>query len=316
MNKGWLVNDCLTCIPETKTFWHDLLENINGLQDKTFGYTPFNKLARKIEWELFIHKKPDYIIRNATFFRPIKTKVPQICLLQDYYDEEKFLKEQLPVINSCHTTVINSYYIYDKVKKYLDGQNLEIIPMGVDFDFFNPNLKIEQDTEVLPDSILFTGAATNWPKGFDLLMEIVENTDYNFTFVMKDDFKINHPRIKVFNKINQTKLKSIMKKCRMAICTSRMETFHLAGVEACAMNLPVAATEVGIYTHLEDGGWGLKFNKDNVYEKISYIFNHTDEFSPRKTLLDLKLDKKNCMEKWNNLVDKVITSNSINKIRK
>ena len=30
MKTGWLVNDTLTCIPGTKTIWHDLLENIEG----------------------------------------------------------------------------------------------------------------------------------------------------------------------------------------------------------------------------------------------------------------------------------------------
>lgn len=271
--KGWLVNDCLTCIPDTKTFWHDLLENIEGLEDKTFGYTPFDQLAKKIERELFWHKKPDYIIRNATFFRPIKTKVPQICLLQDFYDEEKFITEQLPVIKSCKVTVINSPYIYNKVEKYLYGLNIKMIPMGVDFDFFNPALPAE-DIDVLPDSILFIGAATEWPKGFDLLMEIVNKTNYNFTFVMKDDFQIKHPRIKVFNKIDHTKLKSIMKKCRMAVCTSRMETFHLAGIECCAMNLPVVATKVGIYPSLQNPGWGrLSDGGGGNLLKISDIFS-------------------------------------------
>ena len=37
--KGWLVNDCLTCIPGTKTFWHDLLEWIPTLEDKTDFHT-------------------------------------------------------------------------------------------------------------------------------------------------------------------------------------------------------------------------------------------------------------------------------------
>lgn len=303
MSKGWLVNDCLTCIPNTKTFWHDLLENIEGLEDKTFGYTPFEKLASKIEHELFWHKKPDYIIRNASFFRPLKTRVPQICLLQDFYDGEKFIKEQLPVIKSSHTTVVNSPYIYNMIKPYLNNENIEIITMGVDFDFFNPENILYKNEEVLEDSILFIGAANNWPKGFDLLMHLIKNTNYNFTLVMKDDFQIQHPRIKVFNKINQTKLSEIMKSCKMAVCTSQMETFHLAGVESCAMNLPIVATNVGIYAFLEDNGWGLKCDKENIIEKVDYVFNNINIFKPRETMLKNKLDKKNTIFNWKRITN-------------
>lgn len=304
MSIGWLVNDCLTCIPNTKTFWHDLLENIDGLQDKTFGYTGFDKLPSKIERELFWNNKPDYIIRNATFFRPLKTSVPQICLLQDFYNEQHFKTEQLPVINSCEMTVINSPYIYNLVKDFIKDKNVKIIPMGVDFEFFNPELAIG-DIDVLPNSILFIGAATEWPKGFDLLMKVVESTGYNFTFVMKDDFVIDHPRIKVFNRIDQIKLRLIMKQCKMSLCTSKMETFHLAGVESCAMNLPVVTTQVGIYTTLNDGGWGLKCDESNIIQKINYVFNNTEKFQPREALLDLQLDKKACMKSWNEAIKEI-----------
>ena len=45
MKVGWLINDCLTTIPGTKTFWHDLLDWIPNLEDKTLGYTSFLTLT-------------------------------------------------------------------------------------------------------------------------------------------------------------------------------------------------------------------------------------------------------------------------------
>ena len=45
MNSGWLVNDTLTCIPGTITFWHNLLEWFPELLDKTNGYTNYINLA-------------------------------------------------------------------------------------------------------------------------------------------------------------------------------------------------------------------------------------------------------------------------------
>lgn len=306
MKTGWLINDTLTCIPNTKTFWHDLLENISGLKDMTFGHTPFPTLAEKIELCLKTEINPDYIIRNATFFRPIETEIPQICLLQDFYNYEHFMSEQIKVIDSCAMTVINSPFIYNQVITYLKGKKVKMIPMGVDFNFFDPDKHLYEPQDLLPNSILFVGAATIWPKGFDTLMKVVDNTNYNFVFVMKDDFKTDHPRIKVFNRINQTHLRSIMKQCRMTICTSQMETFHLGGIESCAMNLPLVTTNVGIYNSLEENGWGLKCDTENIVEKIDFMFNNINTFSPRQTMLEHKLDKIQCMNSWKQLIEEII----------
>ena len=159
MKKGWLVNDCLTCIPGTRTFWHDLLEWIPGLVDKTGGYTDYKNLANKIEKDATI-ALPDYIIRNATFFRQINLPCKQSSLLQDYCVDNT---QQIEVCNNSTITVFNSNYTYNKYKHLITGCRTEIIPLGVDFDFFRPTE--EKHLEVLPNSILFVGAANDYPKG-------------------------------------------------------------------------------------------------------------------------------------------------------
>ena len=108
MSIGWLVNDCLTCIPGTKTFWHDLLEWIPGLVDKTNGYTAFNVLPGRIEQEA-AKEMPDYIVRNATFFRKLNLPCKQISLLQDCYVGDI---QQLNVGDTSTVTVFNSNYTY------------------------------------------------------------------------------------------------------------------------------------------------------------------------------------------------------------
>ncbi len=85
MKIGWLVNDTLTCIPGTKTFWHDLLEWLPTLKDKCNGYTPFNLLPYNIEKDYAI-EKPDYIIRNATYFR--KLNIPVVALIDTNCDPD------------------------------------------------------------------------------------------------------------------------------------------------------------------------------------------------------------------------------------
>ena len=78
--KGWLVNDCLTCIPNVRTFWHHLLDKFSGLEDKCNGHTSYHVLAETIEDQFRrASVKPDYIIRNGSYFRKLNIDVPTFC---------------------------------------------------------------------------------------------------------------------------------------------------------------------------------------------------------------------------------------------
>jgi glycosyltransferase involved in cell wall biosynthesis len=188
--KGWLVNDTLTCIPNTKTFWHDVLEWLPDLEDKCNGITPFNALASAIENSWANAEKPYYIIRNATYFRPMNIPVKTISLLQDFALGNQ---EQLDVCNSSDVVVFNSPF---KQSHYIDKVTSKsvLIPLGVDFNKFKPlGVNFSDELGILPNSILFIGTATITPKGFDIIMNIINNTKYNFCLVMKDNFQIDHP---------------------------------------------------------------------------------------------------------------------------
>lgn len=295
MNKiGWLVNDTLTCIPGTKTFWHDLLENVPNLIDKTGGYTSFNILSHKIEQNIKEEGRPDYIIRNASFFGRINTDVPTISLLQDLGHG------RMDVCNTSKVVVFNSPY----TKANYNNINIptEIIPLGVDFDFFRPDKDYKNELGILDESILFIGSSDFHPKGFDKVLNLIETTNYNFCLVMKDDFHIDHPRVKVFNKVSHEVLLKIINSCSLLICTSVVETQHLAGLEAAACNIPLITTNVGVYYDKHDGEWGLKVLDGDFKPKIDYVLKNRDQFSPRKFFLDLGYDKKNCMKRWAELV--------------
>ena len=56
---GWLVNDCLDSFPGVITFWHNLLEQLPELIDKTNGYTNYTILVEKnlyLLLSLFLHQ--------------------------------------------------------------------------------------------------------------------------------------------------------------------------------------------------------------------------------------------------------------------
>ena len=301
---GWLVNDCLTCIPNVETFWHDLLKWLPNLYDKTFGYTCFDNLADKIETEQKIIGEPNYIIRNATFFRPIKTKAKTISILQDIY-EGRLREKQIEVCNNSDIVVFNSSYTKlfyeDDIKT-----RIKVIPIGVDFEFFKNTG--EKQMNVLPNSILFVGSADIHPKGFDILMQIIEKTNHNFCFVMKDNFKISHPRIRVFNSVNHELLKKIYNSCIILLCTSRQETLHLSGIEAAACNLPIITTNVGVYFDLRNiGEWGHKVKTvEDFIDKIEVVFKNRLSYNSRKVFLDHNLDKISCKYSWQNLIREII----------
>jgi len=290
---GWLVNDCLTCIPGTETFWHDLLDWIPQLQDMCGGYTPYDTLADAVEKQAQVCL-PDFIIRNGSYFRPLKIQCPTISLIQDILEGDLY-QQQIDVCNSSTHVVFNSEYVSERYLSRIEVP-FSIIPLGVDFDFFVPS----QEKEV-NNTILFVGSSQEI-KGFQSILEIIKNTSYNFYLIMKDDFKINHPRVKVFNKLSSEEVKEKMQECSFLICTSIEETQHLAGIEAAACGLPILATNVGVYYNLSNGPWGRKIG-NNIYEDIEYMFNHLQKFSSRKFFY--KYSKENCSSRWKELIREI-----------
>jgi glycosyltransferase involved in cell wall biosynthesis len=123
---------------------------------------------------------------------------------------------------------------------------------------------------------------------------------------MKDNFTMDHPRVKVFNRIPHEVLVKVMNSCSLLICTSVVETQHLAGIEAAACDLPLVTTDVGVYYGKEDGEWGVKVLDGNFKVKVDYVMDNLNNFSPRKHFLELGYDKPSCMNKWNKLIKSIL----------
>ena len=305
--EGWLINDCLTCIPNTKTLWHFLLDIFPNLIDKTNGYTPFHNLKFKIENEIIKTKNPDFIIRNASYFPKLNTSAKSISILQDIRLNDEV---QLEVCNQSDIVVCVSNYVKEKYKNKIKSK-IKVVPVGTDFvlfDVINEKSILQKELDILPNSIIFIGASNSYPKGFDMLMDIVNNTNYNFCFVMKDDWNEKHPRIKVFNKVNHFMLKRIINACDILICTSKEETLHLSGVEAAACNLPLVCSNVGIYHEMENGKWGRlikDYKVESFIKDIDFVFKNKNYFEPRKDFLEKGLDIESFNKKWIEIINKI-----------
>ena len=302
---GWLVNDILTGIPGTKTLWHDLLKWIPSLEDKTIA--PYTTLADEIEIAAST-SPPNYIIRNATFFRPLNIPCKTFSLIQDIHDGAWVHKDQqLQVANASDVVIFNSPYTKSFYKKEVNVPMITI-PLGVDFDLFKPlknKEEVRKKLNILPDSILFVGSSHKYPKGFDLVEELIHSTNYNFCLVMKDDFYIDHPRVKVFNKVNHDVLLEIYNSCVMLICTSEQETQHLSGIEAAACGLPIVATNVGIYHNRKAGEWGNVSTKENFNKSIQKVMINLNNYNPREYFIREGLNRESCKKKWLYLINNI-----------
>lgn len=304
MRTGWLVNDCLTCIPGTKTFWHDLLEWFPELIDMTKGSMGFGGLAKSIEQQVN-REEPDFIIRNASYFRRLNLKVRTISFLQDCF-KGSTRTQQLDVCNHSDIVVCNSQFIRSQYESEVTSR-IEIVSIGTDFEFFHPLLDKNQlcDKWGIPEnSILFIGS-THPIKGFNVIQSLIANTDYNFCLVMKDDFKIDNSRVKIFNRIDHKTIAEIINCCVMLICPSVVETFHLAGVEAMACGLPVLATDVGVYYGWNDGLWGRKVKEGNFLSGVEDILGRLNSFSSRKYASEKGLGREQCKRKWKSLLEEI-----------
>ena len=306
MNKtGWLVNDCLTCIPGTETWWHDMLRWFPKLEDKTNGYTDYSILANEIE-KMYNDAtvKPDYIVRNGSYFRKLDIDIPTFALIQDTQNNYR----QTEVINSVDCIVFASKGLYMTYKDRINPKNVRVIEQSSDFNFWKPDDTRHPD--VLPNSIIFIGDSSHVKKGFHRVLKLIEiMEDFNFCLVMKDNTTLNkipkkcRNRVRIFNKVNRNTVKLLINSCICGICTSGMEEGHFAGIEIGACNIPMVARPMGCYLdRINDAGqWGEVASDENFPETIRKVVKNKDSYSPRD-YYSKEYTLERCKEKWISLV--------------
>jgi hypothetical protein len=91
----------------------------------------------------------------------------------------------------------------------------------------------------------------------------------------------------------------------MAVCTSKEETLHLAGIECAACNLPLVVSNVGVYKNFDSGSWGLKtkeYNSSSFLDSIKHVFDNLSSFNSRTFFINQKLDLESCKNSWGELI--------------
>lgn len=254
MSRRLLVNDCLSALPDHRTFWHDL-QDWTGAEFIGGDFRTLAGLADAVAESG--EERPSLIIRNGSYFGPLKASatVPTISLVQDIFEEGPAREMQIAVGHGSRRVVFNSEFTRSKCasEEVIASGNLPVIPLPVDFKVFqigNP-MGLQQFLSLPDKCVLWVGACreAGIVKGFDIFLGIVRaNPDIPFVGVFKDEPPDSFPpNLRVFSRVSHEELAQIIGACRIGLCTSRTETQHLAGIEMGACGLPVIAPPVGIY---------------------------------------------------------------------
>jgi glycosyltransferase involved in cell wall biosynthesis len=289
MKTGWLVNDKLTCIPGTRTFWHYLLEWFPGLKDMTGA--DFDSLPRVVEYSC---PYPDYIIRNATYFRPLSVSVPTFSLLQDIVPVGSHLRGNQLAVSRGSTIIFPSYYAESKYPEIEDGL---VIPLGVDFSTFAPGPPKREKWNIAEGAVLFVGSGDPI-KGFATALQLSEHSFRPFVFVMKDDTPVSTGN-RVLRHLSSTELREVINCCAVGIVPSLEETQHLAGIEMGACGLPLVTTNVGAYWNRPEGAWGCV--SGNFHNDIEWVAGRT---GAREYWIRSGYTKAQCRRNWEGLLSK------------
>ena len=266
--KRLLVNDALTQIEGTKTFWHDLQEWF-GLR---FIGADYSMLTDAVDAEMAgisdNYEATSLIIRNASYFGPIKSNVPTISLLQDIFQEGEIRKVQEAVMKSSKAVVFNSEFTRSKYAADFPLPMNSVIPLPVDFTVFEPgNAMGLQTAYSLPDGCVCWVGAQSEIKGWDIFLQVVrQNPDISFVAIFKDSIPIQMPpNMRAFHRLPTEELVKVIGACRVGLCTSRMESQHLAGIEMGACGLPMVAPPVGVYYERNFPGHSVQDSKVETF---------------------------------------------------
>ena len=317
--KRLLVNDCLTCIPGTRTFWHDLQEWF-GLEFRGGDYSVLS---------LTDVRDASLVIRNATWFPAFEARVPTISLLQDIIESGPTRDMQEQVIRSSAVVCFNSEYTKSKYATYMSAVGVEfgvkdvppdvryrVIPLPVDFALFTPGDSVAARHKLsLPDGcVCWVGAsrgAAGHVKGWDVFMQIVRlNPDLPFVAVLKDEMpNLMPPNLRCFVRLSHEELVDVYRACRVGLCTSRQETQHLAGIEMGACGLPMVAPPVGCYYGRDELGFpGVAIDMaDTTKVAIALRSNMKPSVEPNdiRDFWRAEFDKPVIRAKWQALIEEV-----------
>lgn len=168
-----------------------------------------------------------------------KDRSPLIGWVKHHVNQNLFRNAAriLPWSNWVRQSLIKDYGV--------SSHNIEVIPPGVDVDFWRP---CEQQQTDGPLRVLFVGGDFYRKGGDDLLaaLQLLPAGLVELVLVTRSSVP-EQPQVEVYRDMqpNSTKLVSLAQSCDVFVLPTKAEAFGIAAVEASAVGLPVVATAVG-----------------------------------------------------------------------
>lgn len=312
-----LVNDMLTSIPGTSTFWNDLQDWFA----MEFCGGSYPMLGETVDVHLATAGPASLIIRNASYFGPMKAseKIPTISLLQDIFPEGPQKDLQEAVMGGSAMTVMNSEFTASRYAKvFLDWNKpterpgTRVIPLPVDFSLFEPqNAMGCQQALGLPDGcICWIGAsqgAAGEIKGYDVFLRLVRtNPDLHFVAVFKDAIPDSvPPNLRCYLRLTHEDLVKVIGACQVGLCTSRTESQHLAGIEMGACGLPMVAPPVGVYYKRGSEDFPGLVVHDNAIVAIRSLLGRPHDAETIREYWQKEFDREVVRKQWEKLIAEV-----------
>ena len=299
----WIVNDLLTCIPGTKTFWH-LLLSIDNTVDKT-GH-PFLRLAEEIEED---KDSCDLIIRNGTFFRWIDRDCRTISFIQDFYEDDE---NQKACIEKSDLVVFNSKWTKNKyLSRGLVPKKEMVIPIGVNQDLFQPN-GYQSIFDKRRKVGIFVGDynATKNTRMFESICG--SRPDLDFIYVSKAGNSVKHSNVKnVRGGVDEKGMVELYNSADFCIMCSPVETLHLTTIEAALCDIPVIGPSTGwLASHYSKEVGELVEDCNNVGQYLEAIDKLlvTPSYQPREYILNkTPYTWSNCKKDWEEAINEVLS---------
>ena len=309
-----ICNDILTGTMGEKVLWDYLLtlpktiglsyERVEGKKSLTFQkYIEDNCNNVKI------------ILQNATFIDTIHPELFTIVFLQDdlrRMNNPSLQQEQN--LQNADICVTNSYYTASSYPEF----DFEIIPVGVDAELFYPKQKVGLRTKwglSIDKKIGIFVGALNDVKGWPQVLDVIENDESCYWIIVtKHNELFDHPRVTLFNRLNQQDLSELLSCSDFFILGSKVETQCLAAIEAVLCDIPVIMNKTGIFgdidnKHLDSIGI---FDQDfkTAVKKIG-----DRKFKPRETILHYPITIEQSVDLWRELLCKAKLNALDNKYR-